>query len=240
MALERWIRDLHLGRLHNRVDLLFCLSGFVVIVSLLLGGGTHGGFLSDSLLQFAAIPLLLVALWRISETPLPKEVRLPLAFCAALALLPLLQLVPLPPFLWTALPNRGTSEEAFSLSGQSTPWMPISVSPQETWLCFLAMIAPIAIFLATLLLSYRERRWLTLVMLAIGAVSVFVGLIQVAQGPNSPLRFFAFTNPTEAVGFFANRNHFAALLYVLLLIAAAWTMYAATNLGNWRMSELHA
>jgi O-antigen ligase len=36
------------------------------------------------------------------------------------------------------------------------------------------------------------------------------------------LRFFAFTNPTEAVGFFANRNHFAALLYSLTLLAAAW------------------
>src|SRR6266536_2904839 len=120
MPLERWITDFHLGRLLNRVDLLFCLSAFVVIVSLLLGGGTHSGFLSDSLLQFAAIPLLLVALWRLSETPLPKGVRLPLAFCAALTLLPLLQLVPLPPFLWSALPNRGPSEAAFFLSGQST------------------------------------------------------------------------------------------------------------------------
>src|SRR5262249_32150178 len=155
----------------------------------------------------------------LSETPLPKEVRLPLAFCAALALLPLLQLVPLPPFLWTALPNRGSAEAAFSLSGQSTPWMPISVSPQETWLCFLALIAPIAIFLPTLLLSYRGRRWLTLVVLAIGALSVFVGLMQVAQGMTGPLRFFDIIDEPGAVGFFANRNHFAALLYVLLLFA---------------------
>jgi O-antigen ligase len=117
--------------------------------------------------------------------------------------------------------------------------MPVSVSPQETWLCFLALIAPIAIFLATLLLSYRERRWLTLVVLAIGALSVFVGLIQVAQGPNSPLRFFEITNPTEAVGFFANRNHFAALLYVLFLIAAAWAVHAAMAMGNLRAGEFH-
>ena len=239
MRLERWITDLRLGRLHNRVDLFFCLSAFVVIVSLLLGGSAHGRFPANSLLQFAAIPLLLVALWRISETSLPKEVWVPLAFCAALALLPLFQLVPLPPFLWTALPNRGPSEEAFVLSGQSTPWMPISVTPQETWLCFLALIAPIAIFLATLLLSYRERRWLTLVVLAVGTLSVFVGLVQVAQGPNSPLRFYEITNPTEAVGFFANRNHFAALLYVLLSIAAAWVVNANMNIGNLRAGEIH-
>jgi O-antigen ligase len=237
---DRWVRDAHLGRVLNRVDFLFYLSAFVLVASLFLGGATHGGFLSDTLLQFTAIPLLLVALWRLFETPLPKEVWLPLGFCAALALLPLLQLVPLPPLLWTALPNRGPSEAAFTLSGQPTPWMPISVTPQETWLSFLALIAPIAIFLATLLLPYRDRRWLTLVVLAVGALSVIVGLIQVAQGPNSPLRFFEITNPTEAVGFFANRNHFAAFLYVLLLLAAAWAVHAAMSVGNLRTSEFQA
>jgi O-antigen ligase len=44
----------------------------------------------------------------------------------------------------------------------------------------------------------------------------------VAQGTGSPLRFFEVTNRSEAVGFFANRNHFAALNYMLLLFAAAW------------------
>jgi O-antigen ligase len=118
--------------------------------------------------------------------------------------------------------------------------MPISVSPQQTWLCFLALIAPIAIFLATLLLPYRERRSLTLVVLAVGTLSVFVGLLQVAQGPNSPLRFFENTNLTEAVGFFANRNHFAALLYALLLIAAAWALHTARSVGNLRETEFQA
>ena len=68
--------------------------------------------------------------------------------------------------------------------------------------------------------------------MAVGVVSAFLGLIQVAQGPESPLRFFAFTNLTEAVGFFANRNHFAALNYALLLFAAAWAVHAATQVGT--------
>jgi O-antigen ligase len=118
--------------------------------------------------------------------------------------------------------------------------MPISVTPQETWLCFLALIAPIAIFLATLSLSYRERRWLTLVVLAVGTLSVFVGLVQVAQGPNSALRFFEITNPSEAVGFFANRNHYAAFLYVVFLLAAAWAINAAMNVSSLRVSEFRA
>jgi O-antigen ligase len=42
------------------------------------------------------------------------------------------------------------------------------------------------------------------------------------------LRFFAITNPTDAVGFFANRNHFAALLYCLMLFVVAWTLNGRT------------
>lgn len=67
---------------------------------------------------------------------------------------------------------------------------------------------------------------MSLLVLAIGLISVFLGLLQVAQGPSSPLRFFAITNTTEAVGFFANRNHFAALVYALILIAACWATAA--------------
>ena len=46
---------------------------------------------------------------------------------------------------------------------------------------------------------------------------------------------------TEAVGFFANRNHFAALVYALMLFAAAWTSNAAVAAGvgrNWKQYDV--
>ena len=142
-------------------------------------------------------------------------------------LVPLVQLVPLPPEVWTALPNREPIASTFGLLQQDLPWMPISVSPRATALSALSLLPPLAIFLAMLSLGNPERRLMSLVVLAVGVLSVVVGLNQVAQGPASPLRFFAQTNPTEAVGFFANRNHFAALLYAVMLIAAAWAVEAA-------------
>lgn len=51
------------------------------------------------------------------------------------------------------------------------------------------------------------------------------------KGLMSSLRFFEYTNPTEAVGFFANRNHFAALLYTVMLFAAVWAADGATTVG---------
>jgi O-antigen ligase len=211
--------------------LLFGLCAFTVICSVVLGGSTRSGFLSDGILQFLALPLLLVALWRLIDlrpgtVGRDRSLRWPLLFCGALVLLPLLQLIPLPPSVWSALPGREPVAAVFGLLGGEKPWMPISVSPEATWLSALSLLPPIAIFLGCLLLGYRERRLMSLVVLSVGIVSVVLGLVQVSQGPSSPLRFFEITNPTEAVGFFANRNHLAALLYALTLLAAAWAIDA--------------
>lgn len=214
--------------------LLLLCSGSVILC-LSLGGGTRSGFLSDALLQLLTIPLLVVALARLfdprSQITLNPSLISALLFCAALVLVPVLQLIPLPPSIWTHLPGRRPEIEVFELLGQSTPWMPISVSPNLTWQSAMSLIPPIAVFLGTILLGYRKRRFLSFVLLGFGLVSVVVGLFQVAQGQSSALRFFQITNPTEAVGFFANRNHFAALLYALTLIASAWAIQAASKAG---------
>jgi len=221
-----------------RPSIVFCACALTLVCSLLLGGGTRGGFLSDAILELIAIPAFLIALSSLVDLPVWRtktrtDMYGVLAFCFVIALVPLIQLVPLPPWIWTRLPAREEMARVFDLVGGQTPWMPISVSPHATWLSFLSLLPPIAIFLAAIQLSYRERREATLVIVAVGVASAFLGLIQVAQGPTSALRFFEFTNNTEAVGFFANRNHFAALLYAVLLFAAAWAIDVAFKNGSW-------
>ena len=218
---NRWTRLSDLPQRIGPLSPLFFLCALVVVASLLLGGATRSGFASDTVLQLIAVPLLCLALWRLTDVRLTQQARVALVFCLAVAALPLLQLLPLPAWLSTALPNR--DNEALEALGLTSAWMPLSVSPHNTWLSALGLIAPLAIFLGVLLLPYRERRWLSLIIIAVGTLSVFIGLLQVAQGPESPLRFFYF-DEIGAVGFFANRNHFAALTYALILLAAAWTV----------------
>ena len=74
---------------------MFSLCSFVIVASLILGGGTRGGFLSDAILQLIAIPLFFVSLWRLLETPLTKQMRLAMFFCVAIVAIPLVQLIPL-------------------------------------------------------------------------------------------------------------------------------------------------
>ena len=208
------------------IDPLFYLCAAMIAASLVLGGATRSGFLSDVILALLAVPLLAFVVWRLFDTDITRQMRWALAFCLALIALPLLQLIPLPGWLWTILPHRGISAASFALIGEDPPWMPLSVSPEATWLSALSLLPPLSIFLGVTLLGYRDRRWLSLVILVVGLISVFLGLLQVAQGPASTLRFFQFTNLTEAVGFFANRNHFAALIYSLVLLTAAWAVNA--------------
>ena len=221
----------------ERPSLVFCLSVFTFLSALLLGGGTRGGFLSDAILELLAIPPFLISLSSLLALPRMTSNRAAewaLMICFAIALLPLLQLVPLPPSIWQFLPHRDEMVTVFDLAGAPLPWLPVSVMPNATWLSALSLLPPIALFLCVLQLSYRERRHLSLIFLGFGVITAMLGLLQVAQGPSSALRFFAFTNSNEAVGFFANRNHFAALLYVLMLFAAAWVTDLAFSTGSLR------
>ena len=154
--------------------------------------------------------------------PVSRERAWALAFCAAILAIPLAQLAPLPPSVWMALPGREALASTFELMGRAPAWLPLSLSPRATWLSLLSLLPALAVFVCVIQLDYSERRLLSLVTIVMGFFSVLVGLTQVAQGPTSALRFFSVTNTEDAVGFFANRNHFAALLYTLTLLAAAW------------------
>jgi O-antigen ligase len=220
--------------LRERVSPLFYFCAFGLVSCLLLGGGTRGGFLSDAILQFLSLPVLIAALWRITDAPLSREMRRSLAFFAAILGVPLAQLIPLSPAIWTNLRGRETVAAAFELIGRDPPWAPLTMSSGATWLSALSLLPPFAVFLGALQLNRRERRLLSLVVLGMGLASVLVGLLQVAQGPSSPLRFFEYTNASESVGFFANRNHFAALLYSVMLLTAAWGTGNAMTIGSGR------
>lgn len=201
---------------------LFGLTAVTIIACLLLGGGTRSSMLSDGVLQLLAIPLLLSALWHWLDRPSDRRRRRVLALSASFALIFFVQLLPLPPAIWTMLPHREPIIESFRLIDGALPWRPLSLAPTLTWSSLLAFIAPLGVFLAASGLAPPERRRLALLILPVSALSVFLGLLQVAQGEESPLRFFSYTNPSEAVGLFANRNHFSALLYCSIVVATTW------------------
>lgn len=201
--------------------LLFWPCALCIFVAIILGGATRQGLWSDAIVQIFCLPLLAMALASLGNGSI-RPITWPLALIVGAVLLPLYQLVPLPPGVWSSLPGRADFAAMYEQAGMALPWLPVSLDPGATWRATLSLIPPIAVFLATVQIGLRARRTLTLVFGAAAVASVLLGLAQIMLGPGSGLRLFTITNNTDSVGFFANRNHYAALLYAMLPFIAAW------------------
>ncbi len=203
------------------------LGSLALFLCLGFGGGTRGGLISDAILQFLTLPVLLAVGWRLLDADLPQPMSHALIFCGALLAVPLLQLVPLPPLVWTALPGRATVAEAARVAFGTVGWAPLSLTPTSTAQAALSLIPVFAIFGATLLLSFRERRVLAILAIAACLIEALLGLAQVAGGPASGLRPYEITSLDAAVGLFANPNHLALMLAVAIAFVVAWAVTAA-------------
>jgi hypothetical protein len=213
------------------------LCGVVLAASVIFGGGTHSGILGDVIVQLLAVPLLVLASWSALEPGrLPRETkRKLLLFGIAVFLVILIQLIPLPLGEWNVsrILAHGSSPTALP----SKVWAPVSVSPQATWAAVVSLFVPCAIFLAIIQCSIEETLTLTWLLLLLGTVALLLAFLQMLGGPESELRFYSVTNPTEPVGFFANRNHFAAQLYVTLVLCGVWLTIVASHLPRSRASQ---
>jgi O-antigen ligase len=195
--------------LPERVDLegLGRISFHVVVASVLLaasavfgGGGSPAPF-PELVVQLVAIacwmPLLLH--WR------PVDPLL-LVGIAAVAAIPTLQLIPLPPVLWQALPGRGSEVDALRLVGAANRWMPLSLSPPRTLASLMSLIPPLTAAVAVAQSTLTERQQLIRLLAVLSLIGGLVGGLQLLLGHNHALRFYAVTHYGFATGFFANRN----------------------------------
>ncbi len=145
----------------------------------------------------------------------------PLILLAAAILLPCLQLIPLPVAVWTRLPARAGAIEVLTTAGLPLRAMPLSLTPEVTLHCALALIPPAAVFLITLQLGRAARLNLARIIVAVAVASLILGLLQIAGGVESPLRFYSQTNVDSTVGFFSNRDHLADFLACAIPLALA-------------------
>lgn len=148
--------------------------------------------------------------------------RLPLAFIGACFFLVGAQLVPLPPAVWTALPGHAIYREAAGAAGIAQPWRPISVAPDLTWAALVGLITPLATIIALAVITREQSKVIIPALLCAAIAAVILGLGQVGGGEDGPLRYYAVNSPDAPVGFFANRNHFAFFLAMMVPLLAVW------------------
>jgi O-antigen ligase len=191
-----------------------------LVLALVLGGSTRGIW-GNMTLELLAIALLAWAVLSATRRPLSHQARpLALIVLAGLVLI-LLQLVPLPPALWSSFPGRDTIVEGYARLGEPLPWLPVSLAPYGTVASSLGLLPPIAVGAFVLARPQRDT-WMASAVLAGACAGVVLGALQAASaGPGqSDLYFYEITNG-GAVGFFANRNHFGTVLLAALPFAFA-------------------
>lgn len=208
---------------------------FVLLLMLLsalwLGGGASRADTSGQIVVRAASSILVIVALLFGPRPDLRPARPVLAILAAAFGLALMQLVPLPPAWWQALPGRSLLAEVATISGQSQPWRPWSIVPGATVNAAASLIVPFAVLLLLGSTTKAERAWLPGVLLVFIGATTFVGLLQFSgAGFASP---FVNDTPGEVSGTFANRNHFALLLAMGCLLAPVWAFLGGRR-PNWR------
>ena len=191
--------------------------------SFAFGGASRVNALRLALVELAALPLFVMAFSQLAGGGLQtvRRHRLALGLLAATALVPLLQLIPLPPFVWTRLPGREPLALAFELVQLPLGWIPLSLTPVETWNAVLALVPPIAVFVAVLLnRDGPMARRAILMLLAFTLVNIAIGAVQLATGDRRAYPYES-TQTGFITGLFANRNHFATLLLISMPFAGA-------------------
>jgi len=202
-------------------DIAAIVAIILLALSVVLGGASREHTLRLAIVELAALPVLVIGAGRLIRAGLWRQHRFALGLLAAVAAIPLIQLIPLPPAVWTGLAGRDQMVLALELAGLQPGWAPLSVTPDLTLASALALIPPAAVFLLVLTTPYPLTSRLVGVYLIAAVVGVLLGAAQLASG-GERLYPWETTSAGSVTGFFANRNHLANLLLACLPFAAVF------------------
>ncbi len=198
-----------------RPDTSFILAIALVIILWVAGGASRADAMGQVVVRASCWAILVIA---ILVTPRPTLIGArPVALLLAAAVtLPIIQLIPLPPAWWLALPGRNM----LLVPGEPVPWRPLTMTPGATRNALASLIVPVTMLVVLIPSGQQSRRRMPVVLLAMISMATLLGLFQFSgAGFNNPLLN---DTPGTVSSIFANRNHFALLLAIGCLIAPVW------------------
>lgn len=190
------------------------LGAMLIFAPLIMGGNRPLPLL---ILELAATVLLCLLLLR---PDLGKQLSRP--FLIALGLLvalPLLQLLPLPDFVWNWLPGRDFYGAASSAAGVTPKYRTVTLIPSATESALLALLVPLAVFLATVSTSEAQLKQLINLFIGLAVLQAIIGLAQFGSGSMTVLASLEGEGVSAAHGTYPNSDHLAGLLEMALPVA---------------------
>lgn len=192
-----------------------------LLACLVIGGSVQMIWFSAAL-QLAAIALIAWAVVNRSNSPLPREARKLLVLVGLIVAIVIFHLVPFPAAVWGALPGRGPVLLGLAQMGLKPGWQSLSLAPYDTLTAGLALLPPLGMIAAIVLLRAYSRSGLAIALLLGGVLNLMLGVLQVGDSSGAE-RFYIQPqhNGGVASGFFANPNHMATLLLLCIPFLAA-------------------
>lgn len=186
-------------------------------------GGSAQGVWGNMILQLLGLAIIAWAIAAPAEQRLVKPARQLLILALAAIAIVILQLIPLPPSLWTKLGAREAIADGYHILGLELPALPVSLTPYRTVDSLLSAIPPLAVFLGVVRLKAFRAVFAAGAIIAGAVAGIALSALQVssAQSAGSPWYLYPITNLGYGVGFFANANHMATLLLISLPFIAA-------------------
>lgn len=202
----------------------------MLLALMIAGGASRPDVLGQVIVRVVAWLVTIIA---IAFLPRPnlKSLAPVVLLLLAVAVLLVIQLIPLPPSIWVNLSGRELLAESASLFERPQPWRPISLSPSATVNSLSSLIVPAIVLLLIASLKPEDGRRVLPILLCLVIASSLVGFLQFSgTGFDNP---FVNDMPGAVSGTFANRNHFALLLACGCLFALAWA-FSSSRSPKWQ------
>lgn len=197
---------------------LIAFAAFWLVLAV-VGGASRADTLGQ--LPSRLIALAALATWALTVPAASlRPYRAPALILAGAVAIAAMQLIPLPPDIWTALPGRGSYAPLAGLAGFDQPARPLALVPDAALNALFALTVPSAALVGMMVLGRERGRWMLPLILAVACWSASLALLQVSAGGfDNP---FVNSTPGDASGIFANHNHQALLMSIGLLLAPSW------------------
>ncbi|MDF8334987.1 O-antigen ligase family protein [Novosphingobium cyanobacteriorum] len=179
----------------------------LLMVSALAIGGSASRPDFELALTALALACLLTDLWLVHPIQRNSIIKW---IILLVAIVPMLQLIPLPEFLWTTLPQAEVARNLPLGAPDATFRKTLTINPDSTLYSFLVTIpALVALWMASGL--SRRDQTILLGLFVIGVISsAILGIFQSAGGMS--MQIYQDSHRGVATGLFASRNHFVDLL----------------------------
>lgn len=223
------LRGFDLSRTRHSISdlpLQFWLLVIFFILSFFMGGSSRADVQSVAILRPISVVFCGMALLTLK----PEHIRTHWVVVTGVGItifVLFLYALPIPQNLLMRMPSHQIAGEIRMAANIGSDWGVANIVPVNGWNAVTSICVPLAVILLGIQLSKDDLMRTLPLLVGLGAISGLFGFFQVISSSDSPFYLYQITNDGAAVGLFANRNHAAVLLALLIPMLA---VYGTANL----------